>query len=93
MRVRTIDKFQKMIDMLYAEGSMSPAKIAMRLQADIRTIRPMIQVAERLGLITCKKLILSDRTYSEIDLTSGYRRLLDQSKKSGGKNDVEIFKK
>ena len=88
MMTKTIEKFQKMIDMLYTEGSMSPAKIAKRLQADVRTIRPMILVAERLGLITCKKLTLSNKTYSEIDLTSGYRRLLEQSKKSGGKNDI-----
>ena len=85
--MKTIEKFQKMIDILYAEGGMSPAKISRQLQADVRTIGPMIRVAERLELITCEKLILSNKTYGKIDLTSGYRRLLEQSKKSGGKND------
>ena len=84
---KTIEKFQKMIDILYTEGGVSPTKMSRKLQADNRTVIPVIQVAEQLGLITCKKLILSARTYSEIDLTSGYRRLLKQSQKSGGKDD------
>ena len=85
--MKTIEKFQKMIDMLYAEGGMSPAKISKRLRADFRTIMPMIRVAERLELVTCEKLMLSNKTYSKIDLTSRYKGLLEQSKKSGGKND------
>ena len=75
------------MEILYAEGSMSPKKISKQLQADSRTVRPMIQVGEQLGLINCEKLTLSYKTYSKIDLTAGYRGLLEQSKKSGGKND------
>jgi len=82
---KTIEKFQKMMDMLYTEGGMSPAKIAKQLQADVRTIMPMIRVAERLEIVTCEKLILSNKTYSKIDLTTGFRGLLEQSKKSGVK--------
>lgn len=88
--IKTIEKFQKMIDILYTKGSMSPAKISRQLQADIRTIRPMIRVAERLELITCEKLILSYKVYRKIELTAGFRELLEQSKKYGGKNDVEV---
>lgn len=87
--MKTIEKFQKMIDMLYAEGGMSPAKISKQLQADVRTIMPMILVAERLELVTCEKLMLSNKTYSKIDLTSGYRGLLERSKKSGEKDEED----
>jgi len=83
--MKTIEKFQKMIGILYAEGGMSPAKMSRQLQVDVRTISPMIRVAERLELVTCEKLILSNKTYRKIDLTSGYRGLLEQSKKSGEK--------
>lgn len=83
--MKTIEKFQKMISILYAEGGMSPAKISKQLQADVRTIMPMVRVAERLELVACEKLMLSNKTYSKIDLTSGYRGLLEQSKKSGEK--------
>jgi len=83
--MKTIEKFQKMIDLLYVKGSMSPAKLSEILQADSRTITPMIRVAERLELISCEKLILSDRTYGEIDLTAAYREFLRQARKHGGK--------
>jgi len=85
--MNAIEKFQKMIDMLYTEGSLSPTKISKRLRADFRTMGPMVRVAEQLKLITHEKLTLSGKTYRKLELTSGYRRLLEQSKKSGGKND------
>ena len=83
MKKKTIQKFQEMIDILYNEGSMSPARMSRLLHADTRTLKPMIQVAEKLKLITCERLTLSYKTYRKIDLTKDYRELLEHSKKSG----------
>ena len=70
-------KFVQMIDILKEINSSSKTKLAKKLNADIRTVKPLIEAGIKLHVLDVQEITLSGRIYTKVSLSSEYKFLLN----------------
>ena len=73
---RTVTKFVRMINILKEIDGSSKTKLARELNADIRTIKPLIKAGVELHMLDVQEITLSKRNYTRVSLSSEYKFLL-----------------
>lgn len=72
-----VSKFVQMIDILKEINSSSKTKLAKKLNADIRTVKPLIEAGIKLHVLDVQEITLSGRIYTKVSLSSEYKFLLN----------------
>ena len=70
-------KFVQMIDILKEINSSSKTKLAKKLNADIRTVKPLIEAGIKLHVLDVQEITLSGKIYTKVSLSSEYKLLLN----------------
>jgi len=76
----SVNKLPKVIQILKKEAKASPSRIAVEIGSDRRTVGRILNVASDLGMIDCDKIEISGRTYQTCQLSSEFKRFMEQRK-------------
>lgn len=68
----SVEKLQKIIELLNVYGKQSPTSIGKKTHTDIRTLKKIMRVAVKLGLVGYIRFKAPKRTYTLYVLTPEY---------------------
>ena len=78
----SVKKFPQVIKFLSRNALASPSSIAKSIKSDIRTVQKILDVAEEMDMISCRRLKTSQKTYTTCDLNPDYRKFLSQKSRN-----------
>jgi len=81
----SVDKLSKVIEFLKKEQTASLNQIAMTIGSDRRTVEKVLNVAENLKIISCKRLEMTGRTYKTCELNPDFKKILPKERKQDGR--------
>jgi GTP-sensing pleiotropic transcriptional regulator CodY len=74
----SVEKLSKIVELLRKEAKVSPSQIAETIGSDRRTVDKVLNIAENLSIISCKRLEMAGRTYKTCELNPDFRRILQK---------------
>jgi predicted regulator of amino acid metabolism with ACT domain len=74
----SVEKLSRIVELLRKETNVSPSQIAETIGSDRRTVDKVLNIAEDLNIISCRKLEVSGRIYKTCELNPDFKRILQR---------------